>query len=112
MECPKCGGIGRVDKHIIGGNYWRDVQSVRLQYARSYEVITTPKELSSTLRSGEEFFLCHGGGILHRKCVLENYRVIISSIKDHRNDGWRVIGLPGPREEWTESHCAHCGREL
>ena len=135
MKCPQCGGIGRteirirwalrrleclcvkcnhhwVPRHIINGNYWPDATRVCIGYARSFEVITRPKELASTIRSGEEFFLCHDGVIMCRQCVLENYRLIISSIHDRRNDGWRVIGLPGSREEWTESHCAHCGEEL
>ena len=70
------------------------------------------------------FGVCSDGGVLCCKCMRENFRLILWSVKNNVSDGWKVDGIDHsgnlePRE-WIEEHseeysllfCDHCNDVL
>lgn len=70
----------------------------------------------------EIVFYANDGELLCNKCVKENFKSVIWSMKNRVNDGWRVVGhaIEAVSAEHTReavgedyiSTCAHCNREF
>lgn len=89
----------------------------------------TVKQLKEDLRQGyawpggyEIVFYANDGELLCRKCVKENFKEVVWSMRNRVNDGWRIVGhaIEAVSAENTRemagddyvSHCAHCNREI
>ena len=57
------------------------------------------------------YFVCSDGEALSFEAAKENARRICEAIRDHSNDGWRVIGAD---VNWEDSSlfCAHSGKRI
>jgi len=53
------------------------------------------------------YFICSDGEALCFDCAKQNRRLILESLRDKSDDGWRVIAVDINWEDET-LNCAHC----
>lgn len=58
------------------------------------------------------YFICNDGEVLCHDCVVKNKELIIESINDHDNNGWRIIGIDNTNNDDEISRCAHCNKDI
>ena len=96
---------------------WNFDRPHRKDYDRVFRRIDCGRQLCSTLRSGpfvwpggySTAFVTNDGGVLCRRCVLDNLQSVIDSIRNRINDGWKVNGLIVECEQDEPEYCSHCG---
>jgi hypothetical protein len=96
-----------------------DASLVREGYAQTHQVIRTGREFRETLRAGEYawpggypiYFHMSDGESLCFDCGHSEAPQIIRSIRDHGNEGWRVVGAD-VYWEGPDMHCSHCNKSL
>jgi len=81
--------------------------------------ITNTTDLKNAIRSGAYtfpgcyplFFITSDGAALSFDSVKENFRLVLWSVKNQVNDGWRVVGCDANWED-GELTCDHSGERI
>jgi hypothetical protein len=102
---------------------WHEQPPLRQNYQKFHREISTPEEFKATWRARHYSnyplaFWVADGELLCEQCVKDNFRRILSSIRNGAGDGWRVTGVTNcygsqvvdPEEPHAE--CANCNKVL
>jgi hypothetical protein len=92
---------------------------VRDHYRVHCRDIQTTHDLRATLRAGAHssiggyqlFLATSDSETLCFECARSEYRQVSDSIRNHSNDGWRVVGCDVNYED-TSMFCAHCNQQI
>lgn len=95
---------------------WHKNRPLRNVYQQCYRDISNIQELKATLRYGKYAwpggypicFVMNDGELLCYDCVLENYRLVVWSLNNNVNDGWKPEGTTIIYE--MEEPCCHCSK--
>lgn len=104
------------------GDLCRDTSAapvVRERFAFHYGSIETGAALRATLRAGPYawpggyplYFITSDGAALSFDAVRENFAQCIRAIRDHNNDGWRIVACDVNYED-NELTCDHSGAHI
>lgn len=106
---------------VSWGNPYR---TIRTDYCKVYRRIKSGRQLRSTVRSMRKhgqyawpggyllFFITSDGEALSLDAVLENFRSVMNSVRNHLRDGWRVVGVESSEQCEELTLCAHTGEVL
>lgn len=78
--------------------------------------IKDQRELGKVLRYGrfawpggyEMFYVTNDGGVLCNPCVNKEIKLVLDSVRNDINDGWKVIGYGSDAELDDYTACEHC----
>ena len=98
---------------------WSAGAPLRKEYARFGRKIQNTIQLRAAIRRPyawpggyEVLFVTSDGALLCSACVRKEYRSVSDSIRNARNDGWRVEAITLDNELEGHETCAHCDRVL
>lgn len=82
-------------------------------------MINNSKDLRTALRNGPYtwlggyplYFITHDGEALSFKAVRDEYRLVLRSVREKSNDGWRVIAVDVNYED-QDLYCAHTNEHI
>lgn len=82
-------------------------------------MINNSKDLRTALRNGPYawpggyplYFITHDGEALSFKAVRDEYRLVLRSVREKSNDGWRVVGVDINYED-EDLICAHTNERI
>ena len=62
----------------------------------------------------EYIFLTSDGGLLCHKCIKEEFKSVVWSMKNKVNDGWRVVGydIEVNYDDGDFCNCDHCNKSF
>lgn len=120
--------IARLTKHFVSSTDGALYDTTRAEWSskplrpiflRTFAQISTGQELRATLRAGEfawpggypMFMITSDGGALHYKCVRENLRSVLDSIRSKINDGWKVEAVEINYEN-ADLYCDQCSQRI
>jgi hypothetical protein len=100
-------------------NQWHLKPALREVYSKTFAEIENTTQLKATLRAGEFtsiggyplFFITSDGAALSFDSVKQNLVSVSDSIKNHHNDGWRVVACEVNWED-NELYCDHSGKRI
>lgn len=98
---------------------WHLLPPLRVNYCATRQSIGSIADLKATLRNGAVtdfggyplYFITSDGGALSFDSVRKNFRAVIESIKNHINDGWRVVACDVNYED-DDLYCDHSSEKI
>lgn len=104
------------------GSLWNGAKLVRENYARHHRTIGTVADFKASLRAGAYawpggyalYFITSDGAALSYHSARREARLIIGSIRDRCDDGWRVVGMES-MANWDDDEppiCDHSGMPI
>lgn len=98
---------------------WHLKPALRKVYCKTFTDIENTAQLKATLRAGQFtsiggyplFFITSDGAALSFDSVKQNLVSVLDSIKNHYNDGWRVVGCSVNWED-NDLYCDHSGKRI